>query len=93
MSKNNKPIDIQDLKIISKPSFLIGLISVVSIITLHIATFFNMKDDLSENIKIVKSIDSQLENQRAEFQKEFQKIHMNTAKIEGKLEILTKDDK
>lgn len=93
MPKSNKPIDIQDLKIISKPSFLIGLISVVSIITLHIATFFNMKDDLSENIKIVKSIDSQLENQRTEFQKEFQKIHMNTAKIEGKLEILTKEDK
>ncbi|TCL67683.1 hypothetical protein EV196_102243 [Mariniflexile fucanivorans] len=91
MAKKQKPIEIEGVRIVSKPQFLIGIISVTFIAAIHFFTFQNMKKELTENIEITKSINQKLSDQKTEFYQEFQKLHSTTAKIEGKLEILIED--
>jgi len=91
MSAKQKTIDIEGIKILSTPKFIIGIISVTFLVALHFFTFLNMKSDLLENREETKSIGSQMSQQKTEFYKEFQKIHSVTANIEGKLELLIKD--
>ena len=89
----NLVLDIENLRILSKPQYIIalisGVISVTVIIVTQIVTFQNMKDEVAENKEIIKTIRTEMSEQKLEFLKEFQKLQSQNAKIQGKVELLT----
>ncbi|WP_299336844.1 hypothetical protein [uncultured Psychroserpens sp.] len=93
MGKKNKPLDIENLRITSKPQFLISLITIVSIVTVHFVTFLNMKEQISENTNITKEISKDLADHRTEFYKEFSEIKVVTSNIQGRLTGMLNSDK
>ncbi|WP_299116372.1 hypothetical protein [uncultured Winogradskyella sp.] len=92
MSKNKNVIDVDNLKILTKPQYIVallgGVISVTAIIVTQIVTFQDMKTDITSNKEMLNGIKNEVSEQRFEFLKEFEKLHSTNANIEGKLDVL-----
>ncbi|WP_299769522.1 hypothetical protein [uncultured Dokdonia sp.] len=95
MSKKNKTLDIEDTKVNLKLHSIIILIGFGISIGVNVATFFDMKNQITELTKTTKDLDKEMINQfssqKERFDEKLSEVKENQAYIKGILDNLAKE--